>query len=155
MPAGAPWQKAGDGVTESATRWEMTRRAVEGVEYFDSDDREVLREGWTFTIDTLESFPPEDDLTLILGSDAAAGLPTWQRASDVLARARIAVAPRPGVRRDDVEAVLDGHRWEWLTVPLLHVSGTELRTMARAGHSLRFLVAEAVWRYIVDEGVYA
>ncbi|HEX9854007.1 MAG TPA: nicotinate-nucleotide adenylyltransferase [Acidimicrobiia bacterium] len=154
IPAGSPWQKAAESVTGSSARWAMTKLAVEGVDYFDADDREVRRDGWTYTIETLESFPDDEELTLILGADAAARLPTWQRGEEVMARAAIAVAPRPGVESQRVASVLEGRRWEWLTMPLLHVSGTELRAMARAGHSLRFLVAEPVWRYIVAEGVY-
>ena len=38
---GRPWQKADLGVSPAGDRWEMTRRAVAGVGYFEADDREV------------------------------------------------------------------------------------------------------------------
>jgi len=149
LPAGAPWQKAGRDVSDALHRWEMTRAAVEGVEGFRADDREVRRDGWTYTIDTMGQFPG-DELVLILGADAAAGLPTWHRASEVIAAADLAVVPRPGVDRGVVEAT--GARITWLDVPELAVSGTMLRARRRAGLGIRFFVTEGVHRYVVEHG---
>ena len=36
----------------------MTRLAIEGIDRFEIDDREIDRDGPTYTIDTLLSFPP-------------------------------------------------------------------------------------------------
>lgn len=153
LPAGRPWQKAGRGVSAAAHRWEMTQRAVAGVSYFEADDREVARDGWTYTADTLGTFPRQEELVLILGADAAAGLPTWHRPEAVLARARLAVMGRPGVEPALVQvAVGEVH---WLGAPLLAISGTELRARRRSGESLRFLVPDAVLDYIESAGLYA
>ena len=154
VPAGAPWQKADRQVTAAEDRWAMTRLAVEGVEYFEADDREVHRSGWTYTIDTIDSFDSTDELCLILGADAALGLPTWHRAGEVLERTHVAVAPRPGSDRAAVAAVLDATSTSWLAGPEMLVSGTVLRAMASAGSSLRFLVPEPVWRYIEEHRLY-
>ena len=152
LPAGAPWQKASTRVTDHDHRWRMVTAAVEGVEYFDADPREVHRDGWTYTIDTLLSFDPDDELWLILGADAAANLQTWHRAAEVLERAKVAVAPRPGTDASAVEAVLG--RVVWLDMPALQVSGTEIRARAAAGKSIRFLVPDAVWRYVEEHGIF-
>ncbi len=95
LPAGDPWQKGDREITGSGHRWEMVSRSVAGVEYFEADDREIRRQGPTYTIDTLEEFGG-DELFLILGSDAAAAIPTWHRAQEVLDRVSLAVLPRPG-----------------------------------------------------------
>jgi nicotinate-nucleotide adenylyltransferase len=152
LPAGRPWQKAGRGVSSAAHRWEMTGRAVEGTRYFEADEREVVRDGWTFTADTLDTFPAEEELVLILGADAAAGLPTWQRPEAVLRRARLAVMGRPGMERTVVEAVLG--EVQWLDTPLLDISGTLLRARRRAGLSIRFLVPDTVLAYLESAGLY-
>lgn len=152
VPAGAPWQKAEREVSPAEHRWAMTRLAVEGVDYFEADDREVMRPGWTYTIDTLETF--DEPVVLILGADAARGLPTWYRARDVMARATIAVIPRPGVDARSVERSLEGATMLWLETPLLAISGTMLRDRVRRGHSVRFLVPDPVWRYVEEHDLY-
>ncbi len=154
LPAGAPWQKAGRQVSAPEHRWAMTQAAVGGVEYFEPDDREVQRPGWTYTVDTLATFPAGQRITLILGADAARGLPTWERAAEVLARAELAVVDRPGVDRADVEAAAGGPV-TWLDAPQVAISGTMLRARAAAGGSLRFLVPDSVWHYVEEHRLYA
>ncbi len=154
LPAGAPWQKAESNVTDADDRWNMTVLAVDGVPYFEADDREVRRDGWTYTIDTLRSFPDEEELFLIVGADAARGIPTWHEAGEVLDRATVVVVPRPGVERAEVDRVLETGEHVWLDTPDVRLSGTMLRRQAASGRSVRFLVREAVWRYIQDRRVY-
>ncbi len=132
----------------------MTEAAVAGVGYFEADDREVRRPGWTYTADTLATFPADQRLTLVLGADAARGLPTWERADAVLARADVAVMARRGVDRAEVEAAA-GRAVTWLDAPQVAISGTLLRARAAAGGSLRFLVPDPVWRYVVEHRLYA
>ncbi|MPZ51713.1 MAG: nicotinate (nicotinamide) nucleotide adenylyltransferase [Acidimicrobiia bacterium] len=153
MPAGAPWQKAGRQVSDAAARLEMARLATEEVDYFTVDDREVHRDGWTYTADTLASFPAQDELFLILGADAAAGVPSWNRTEDVVERATIAVAPRTNSARSEVDAVLTGH--VWLEMSRLDVSGTELRAWIASGRSPRFLVTDPVWWYLRENDLYS
>lgn len=152
LPAGAPWQKADLDVSAPSHRWAMTCLAVEGVDYFEPDDREVAREGWTYTVDTLETFAPEEDLVLILGSDTAAGIPTWHRHEDVLARVSLAVMPRRGTRYSDIEEAVGPHHL--LETPEWDISGTMIRRRRRAGLTIRFLVPEAVHGYIESRGLY-
>jgi nicotinate-nucleotide adenylyltransferase len=153
VPAGSPWQKADTEVTEAARRLEMTRISVEGVEYFEVDDQEVKRPGWSYTIDTLEEYPEADELVLIVGADVAMGLRTWHRWQDVLERAELAVAPRPGAGRHEVASAI-GVPFRWLDMAPLDMSATDVRERAREGMSIRFYVREAVWRYVVEQKVY-
>jgi nicotinate-nucleotide adenylyltransferase len=151
IPAGAPWQKANDGVSPAEQRWAMTSLATSGVEYFEADDREVARDGWTYTCDTLSEFP-DDDVVLILGADAASRLPTWHRAAEVIRRVRVAVMPRPGTSRAAVVAA--GIDVAWLEVPEIAISGTMLRDRRRSGRSIRFFVREPVYQFVEDHGLY-
>ena len=151
IPAGDPWQKSDRALSSAGDRLNMTRLGVAGVDYFEVDDREVGRTGPTYTIDTLDEMP-DDDITLILGADAAAGLGSWHRAADVLERVDIAVVPRPGTTADDV-ALAPG-RVSWIAMPELDVSGVRLRQMLASGLSIRFLVPDAVWAYIREHHLY-
>jgi nicotinate-nucleotide adenylyltransferase len=153
MPAGDPWQKTDERqVTPAAARVEMTRLAIEGVAGFELDLREVERDGPTYTIDTLASFPADDELFLILGFDAAVGLPTWHRWEEVVARAGILVVPRPGYDLSRVESVVPSA--VLLEMAALDVSASSIRRMAAQGAPYRFLVTPEVYRFIESQGIY-
>lgn len=152
MPAGSPWQKSNREVSPGPQRLEMTRLATDGIEGFEIDEREVVRDGPTYTAETLDSFPSDEELCLILGADAASRLRTWERHEDVLARVTVLVVPRPGIdssalARELPEAV-------FLDMAALDVSGTDIREMAGDGRPFRFLVAEPVYRYIKANRIY-
>ena len=152
MPAGSPWQKSGSEVSAGEHRLAMTSLAIDDYEGFQVDDREVLRDGPTYTADTLETFPHDEEVFMILGADAASRLRTWERHEEVLSRAIVLVVPRPGTAMDVVlselpEAII-------LDMPPLEVSGTHIRRMAREGRPYRFLVVEPVHDYIEDHELY-
>ena len=152
MPAGLPWQKADRVVSSAQHRWTMTKLATDQIDYFVADDREVHRDGWTYTIDTLATFDLADEIVLILGADAARGLPSWERSTDVLARVDLAVVPRPGVAVDEVEQAVGKARW--LDVPALPISGTMIRQRTAVGLGARFMVSEDVYAYIEEQSLY-
>ena len=152
IPAGRPWQKAGQDVSAARHRLRMTELAVEGIEYFTVDDREVHRDGWTVTIDTVESFD-EERVVLIVGADAAGGIPTWHRANELLDRVQIAVVPRPGIERADVESAVR-RDIVWLDMPPIDLSGTMLRRHVAEGRSIRFLVPDPVLNYVTEHQLY-
>ena len=153
IPAGDPWQKHGYVVSETRHRLEMTRIATAGVPGFEVDVREMDRAGPSYTIDTLESFSIDEELFLIVGSDAAVGLSTWHRADDVRARGSLLVAPRLGINPSGVsESVPEATLLDMVPID---VSATEIRSRARAGRPFRFLVAPGVYEYIAGHDLYA
>lgn len=134
-------------------RFAMVELAVEGVDGLFADGRELARQGPTYTWDTLCSFPDDEELVLIVGSDAALGIPSWHRFEDVLARVSVLVIPRLGVDAEQVGMVLpDAH---FLSMPALELSSTEIRQAAERGLPFRFLVTEPVFRYIEANNLYA
>ena len=92
---------------------------------------------------------PEDELTFIVGGDMAHSLPAWREPEEVLALARLAVAEREGVRRDDIAERLAGlagaaERVEFFDMPRIDVSSSLIRRRAAPGVPLRYLVPDAV-----------
>ncbi|HPU38861.1 MAG TPA: nicotinate-nucleotide adenylyltransferase [Microthrixaceae bacterium] len=140
--ANVPWQKAGARpISAAADRLAMVQAAVSGVERLEASDVEIRRGGQTFTIDTiaeLRSSAPDDEIVVILGADAAAGLDTWQRPDDLRRECEIAVVDRPGAFAE----VPDGFRVLRVEAPLLDVSSTDIRRRVAAGRSVRFLVPD-------------
>ena len=151
VPAGDPWQKAGMDVTEARLRLAMTHLAAAEHARFVVNDVEIHRGGPSYTIDTIEA--SEGQGVLILGSDAAAGIPTWHRADELLTAVDIAVVERPGSTFAEVEAAI-GKKILPITMPSTEVSSTEIRSYVATGHSPRFLVPAAVADFITANGLY-
>jgi nicotinate-nucleotide adenylyltransferase len=154
MPAGSPWQKNDRAVSDPRRRLDMTRLAIAGVPYFEADAREVDRDGWTFTADTLHTFPVHEEIVVILGADAASRLSTWERHEEVSERAEIAVMPRPGHTRQQVSATLGPDGFVWLDGPELDISGTVIRRRLESRKSVRFLMPESVRAYADAVGLH-
>lgn len=153
LPAGDPWQKSGRTVTPAFHRMQMVRLAVEDHPGLEVDDREVRRTGPTYTIDTLESFPATDRLSLIIGADSAMGILTWHRWEEVVARADVLVVPRPGFSHADVAEILPGTRP--LDMEPISVSATTIRQRIRDGEPVTDLVPPPVIEYIRANHLYA
>lgn len=150
-----PWQKVGSrDISPAGDRLAMVEAAVGDVEGLEASRIEVDAGGMSYTADTLAALAAEDpgrELFVILGSDAAAGLLTWERVDEVRDAATVVVVERPG---SPTEPPLPGWRWRRVEVPSLDVSSTELRTRAEVGRPLDFLVPPAVVRCIRDRGLY-
>jgi nicotinate-nucleotide adenylyltransferase len=155
MVAGVPWQKAcRRAITPAADRLAMVEAAVAEVEGLEAGDLELRRGGPSFTADTLAELAlthPGAELYTIVGDDAAAGLPTWERWADVLALSSMVVVDRPGA---PVE-LPGGVEWLRVEVPRLQVSSTDLRTRFVDGRPLDYLVTEPVLKVIAERGLFA
>jgi nicotinate-nucleotide adenylyltransferase len=161
VPASSPPHKPGRPVTDPAHRLAMVRLAVEGNPAFTASPVEVERGGSSFTVDTLEALRAAGlaDPWLILSSEALAGFPAWREPARILDLARLAVVPRGG--HDALGPAWFAERFpgrddrvRFLAGPLLPISGSVVRRRAAAGRSVRYLVPDAVARYIADHALY-
>ena len=151
MPAGIPWQKEASGVSASVHRLAMVELLAAEDARLIADATEIERKGPSYTIDTIEQL--EGRAVLILGADAALGLPSWHRYEDLLGLIDLAVAPRPGVSREAVEAAL-GITVTWLTLEPVDLSSTVIRQLIRSGGDVSDLVPGSIVNYIEAEGLY-
>jgi nicotinate-nucleotide adenylyltransferase len=142
-------------------RLAMTRLAAADDSRFSVSTLEVEREGPSFTYETLELLVDEREgaeLVFVMGADAAVGLESWREPRRVVELARLAVARRSGVSDTDVGAVLRSLDAEgqatMLEMPQFGVSSSSVRERAAQGRPLRYLVPEAVARFIEEKGIY-
>ena len=152
--ANVPWQKVGERVISPAeVRLELVRLAVGDVEGVEVCDLEIRRGGPSYTADTVRELFEEDptrELFVIVGGDAAAGLPTWERVDEVRQRAVIAVVDRPG----GAWGPPPGWDVERVEVPRLEISSTDLRDRVMDGRPLDYLVPAPVVSGIERLGLY-
>lgn len=152
IPAATSPLKRGREFASPGDRWAMVRLALRGNPLFEADDLELRRGGLSYTVDTLRELglrSPSADLHLILGADATRLLPRWKALDEVRKRVTFVVISRPGHR-------IRGEMAKYCHVdsPLLEISSSEIRERARKGLSLRYLVPEAVERYVRKKGLY-
>ncbi|ODN66027.1 nicotinate-nucleotide adenylyltransferase [Methylophaga muralis] len=150
----------------------MLELAVKSVPQLIVDDRELQRDGPSFTVDTLLSLRQEfkdNPLFLILGTDAFRGLATWSRWQQILSLAHIVVVQRPDETLDLQEELQNwyqqnlaqttdrylaaGKIWP-LTVTSLAISATQIRQDLLAANPVNFLLPESVIAVIEQLGLY-
>ena len=156
IPASVPPHRP---VTASSAneRYVMVALATAANPAFVPDDVEILRQGPSYTADTLAALrgeAPQDDLYLIVGSDTYPEIRTWREPERIFSLARVAVVHRPGEVRPADAPELPAGRVDWVEGAGLHISATEIRRRVREGHSVRYLVPDAVADYIVKRGLY-
>ena len=152
--ANAPWQKTESrAITAAQHRFNMVAAAVDEVEGLRASDLEIRRGGASYTIDTVDELQADGTTRayVVLGSDAAPGVTSWERATELRERSRIVVVDRPGAA---------GSRppegWDWINVeaPRLDVSSTDLRDRVRDGRPLDYLIPSSVLDVNRDRGLY-
>jgi nicotinate-nucleotide adenylyltransferase len=160
IPAGAPWQKSNH-ITPAEHRVAMLRLALQGLPQsshspYQIDEREVRRQGASYTIDTVRELKLEmsgSKLFLIIGQDQYTRLHTWREWQALLASVTIAVARRPDVS-DVVNEEVAKHANHVVPLPLLPISATDIRQRVASGQSINHLVPEPVARYIDQHALY-
>ena len=155
VPAGQPPHKTRAGMSSGQDRLAMTRLAVRGARAFRVSTMELRAKGPSFTARTVRALAqPGRRIFLLIGGDSLDDFRTWRDYEDILARVTLAVADRPGAGRAAARAWARRRRVSWIGNPPLDVSSTMIRALAREGRSLRYLVPDAVARYIERRALY-
>lgn len=153
--ANRPWQKQDRAVSPAEHRLALVEAALEGSPGLEASSLEIDRGGETYTADTLEVLAAEDpgrELFLIVGGDVAAELGSWRRVDAVRDLARLVVVSRPGAPEADPGP---GWRVTRVDIPLLDLSGSDLRARAARGLPLDHLVPAAAIDRIRALNLYA
>lgn len=162
VPAPRPPHKQVDGDPGPDERLALCRAAVAGERgRVEVCDVELHRDGPSYTADTLALLRgrhPEDELTLLLGGDSAASLPTWERPEQIVRLATIGVAARGDDDHPRAERALAAlgaaDRLRPFTMPATELSSSLIRARVRAGRTIHHLVPDAVEQRIVARGLY-
>ncbi len=161
---------------DAGQRLQMVRLAAADQAGFVVDDRELRREGLSYTLDTLRSLRGDLDegghICILLGSDALLGFPDWHEPDEVLKLAHLIVMHRPGADvsgEPALQALLAQHRTRdpgrlrdqaagailFHPVTQLEISATKIRRLVRSGRSARYLLPDVVLDLIVRWRLYA
>jgi nicotinate-nucleotide adenylyltransferase len=144
-------------------RCAMILGAIESNPAFELDETDLRENASGYTADLLPRLHLKyrgDRLTFIIGADSLVSA-NWVRFDEVLeALERFAIAPRAGVRADALARVIAAipptlrERVTTLNLPEIPESASLVRALISQGRSIRYLVPEPVWRYIVAHRLY-
>lgn len=162
--------------TSAKDRCEMVKLAIASNPRFILDDRELKREGASYTIDTLlslrEELGQQAALCLIMGSDAFVEFDSWHRWREILQHCHIVLVERPNMQltsalRTELQSFLRDHYAEAeklsssaagyiniQRITALDISATVIRKNMSTGRSTRYLLPDRVIDYIQHHQLY-
>jgi nicotinate-nucleotide adenylyltransferase len=169
VPAATQPHKQDRRLADPQHRIDMLRLATGGHPAFDVATLEIDRGGVSYTVDTLASLRaahPDDELCLLLGPDALAGLPTWREPRRIADLATLVAVERETL--DDLSAaaaaaglsdLLGAERLATLLdrrvrMPAIGIRASDLRAAVAAGRSIRYRTPRAVEAFIATHGLY-
>ena len=159
---------------EGGQRLALIQAAVREQAGFRVDDRELRRDGVSYTVVTLRSLraeQPERTLCLLMGQHAFLEFPTWHRPREILELAHLVVMRRPDsaaalspalreivagrqvADAGELDRVRAG-RILFQPVTQLEISATRIRDIIGRGASPRYLLPDAVLELVLAQGLY-
>ncbi|HLD82658.1 MAG TPA: nicotinate-nucleotide adenylyltransferase [Candidatus Omnitrophota bacterium] len=152
VPAYLPPHKDASDIAPATSRYAMIKSAIRTNKYFSVSDIEIKRDGRSYTIDSLKEFKklyPKDALYFIIGSDLLTYLDEWKDLSRIIKMVKFVAATRPGYPLEEIPSHIS-------TIPIraVDISGFEIRKAIKEKKSFRYLVPEAVFKYIAGKKLY-
>lgn len=175
IPCGDPYHKS-QSVSPAPTRLKMLELALgEGPDLL-IDDRELNRDGPTYSYDTLVSLRQElgdeTSLIMVMGMDSFLSLPKWHNWQQLTELGHILVVHRPGSIMeptepldswyaehkasaiDDLQNSAAGYILD-LKMTMLEISATQIRGLLLEQRSPQYLLPGAVLDYINHNNLYS
>jgi nicotinate-nucleotide adenylyltransferase len=179
IPAGLPYHRGRTAHATADQRLTMLKLATARDARFDVDDRELKRQGNTYTYDTLAEIRrergPGTSLVFLMGTDTFAKIDKWHRWTELFDLAHFGVAIRaddsrwntqgPGAFPKEIWPRITLNLRELLAAPAgkvmtfkmtpLAISSTAIRETAAAGGSIRYLTPDPVVEFIRSHQLYS
>jgi len=152
VPTYLPPHKNNTDIAPAWDRYRMIKLAIKRNPFFLVSDFEIKKDGLSYTIDTIKEFKkvyPKDDLYFLIGSDLLKYLDDWKDLPEILQMVKFIVATRPGYPLEKIPAYIST-----MEIRAVDVSAFEVRQCIKNKKSFRYLVPEAVFRYINKNKLY-
>lgn len=164
LPSGNPPHKKNrhDGASDQE-RLDMTALAIQDNPHFTLDCEEMLRNGFTYTCETLRLMKeehPDTEYYFIIGADSLMSFDSWKHPEIISANCILLVAVRDQLETEKMQEkmkelhVMFGSRICLLDTPNLDISSTKLRECLRQNRSARYYVPNPVLDYIKEKQIY-
>ena len=167
IPAYIPPHKYVNDLAEAHHRYQMIKAAISGKSKFEVSDLEIIREGKSYTIDTvqeiLDHYGKNSEVFLIMGADSLNELELWKNIKRLAQLCHFVIVNRPGfntvasarlVEIIGSDNISDMERLRIEITPV-GISSTEIRKRLNDGGEIKGLVPECVEAYIKEHCLYS
>lgn len=155
-----PHKRLQEGAT-AKQRLRMVELAAQGHSGLEASDIELLREGKSYTADTLTQLSglyPNSELYFILGSDMLRTLHSWYCPQRIFELCTVLCITRSGQSGSEQQCKLSLERDFGARIillePVRELSSTQIRSCIESFEPIVPLVGEGVCRYIYSNGLY-
>lgn len=148
LPAAISPHKLATEPSRAQVRRDMVAAAIADEPCFVLDERELHRDGPSYTADTVEEFHrelPGTELIYLIGTDHLPKLHTWHRIDDLRKQVEFVIFSRGEAREFEGLRQLPRR---------IDISATEIRERVARGASIRYLVPEPVRLLIEHHRLY-
>jgi nicotinate-nucleotide adenylyltransferase len=153
VPTGESWHKGEESLPHN--RAEMVKLAISNLSWAQFSDCDLLREGPTYSIDTLTEFRsnfPTAELFFIMGDDAFSQIHTWKSWQHFPELAQFIVVSRRGDTLEIPEIL--SASVNLLEISAVPISSTQCREMIRRGEPVTQFIPADVIDYIQKNQLY-
>ena len=152
-----------DGLVENEHRYNMLKVVADKNSSFIISDIDFYGEKSLPTIDTLEEMQkqfPDKDIWFLMGSDNLKDLHNWDKVEEIVSKYKILVMERD---EDNIEEIINGNRlyrcyqenFKKLSQEIKsNYSSTYARAQLKKGKSIRYLLPDEVFEYILANNLY-
>ncbi|MBD5445090.1 MAG: nicotinate-nucleotide adenylyltransferase [Lachnospiraceae bacterium] len=163
MPCGMPYMKDTSELLPSDIRAKMVSLAIKDNPFFILSTIEIEKKGSTYTYETLEQLKsenPDTEYYFILGADSLWTISDWKEPEKIFKNCHILAAVRDDKSTQDMENHIIFLKNKFgadiflLKTGQIEVSSTVIRNLLKEDLSIRYLVPNAVYDYIIKNELY-
>lgn len=163
IPTGCSYMKENQIVATPEERYGMACLAVDGNDGFFCKDTEIVRQGYTYSYETLEILRkqyPDYHFYFIFGADCLFTIERWKHPERIFANCTVVASVRGDSPIEDMQQKITDLKQKYqadiVLLPFLQleISSTEIRKRVSNGQSIRYLVPDKVIAYIEEKGLY-
>lgn len=163
IPSGQSYMKNPGDILPGSVRLRMAQLAAQDNPYFAASDIEVVREGNSYTYETLtllQEKEPDAVFYNIVGADTLFSMENWKYPEEIFKRSVTVAAVRDGWQDDRLKekaaSLAEKYRADIRFMPSLHIeiSSTEIRRRCKENQSIRYLVPEALRIFLEQNDFY-
>ncbi|WP_084113903.1 nicotinate-nucleotide adenylyltransferase [Clostridium acidisoli] len=149
IPTGNPPHKDYKNVTDALVRYNMVKKAIANEKNFEINDYEVLKDGFSYTYETLKhlrKIEPDTEWYFICGVDCLIDLDKWINVACILDLCRFVVFLRPGYSEEKVCKQKDAIENKYnkkiylINLPQMDISSSYIRERIKNKKNVSYLI---------------